>query len=206
MLNPLSSLHEPRNHPHPHPLRQWLSDCSSPVTVSLGLFWCGHLLSPPAHLWTWKHLLVPEYYLFILFFNPIPLHKYVYHILHWQTVGGCIQKFLEWPPGMRTANCTALFHYVRLYSLNPETFWYTLIVSDCATRMHHSRREKEFHFYSRSETGIVSATSEMLYKYKLQGIQINSTMANILFNTAPSCVCITILFWLFLIQYEVITI
>jgi len=28
---------------------------------------------------------------------------------------GCIQKFPDWPPGARTANGTALCHYVQLY-------------------------------------------------------------------------------------------
>jgi hypothetical protein len=30
-------------------------------------------------------------------------------------IGGCIQKFLDWPPGARTANGTALCHEVQLY-------------------------------------------------------------------------------------------
>jgi len=25
-------------------------------------------------------------------------------------IGGCIQKYLNWPPGVRTPNCTALCH------------------------------------------------------------------------------------------------
>jgi hypothetical protein len=29
--------------------------------------------------------------------------------------GRCIQKFPDWPPGARTANGTALCHYVQLY-------------------------------------------------------------------------------------------
>jgi hypothetical protein len=32
-----------------------------------------------------------------------------------QIIGGCIQKFPDWPPGARTANSTALCHYVQLY-------------------------------------------------------------------------------------------
>jgi hypothetical protein len=32
-------------------------------------------------------------------------------------MGGCIQKFLDWPPGARTANGTALCHQVQLYRL-----------------------------------------------------------------------------------------
>jgi hypothetical protein len=31
------------------------------------------------------------------------------------TIGGCIQKFPDWPPGARIANGTALCHYVQLY-------------------------------------------------------------------------------------------
>jgi len=27
-----------------------------------------------------------------------------------QPIGGCIQKFLDWPPGVRSANGTALCH------------------------------------------------------------------------------------------------
>jgi len=35
----------------------------------------------------------------------------------WVTdIGGCIQKFPDWPPGARTANGPALCHYVQLYS------------------------------------------------------------------------------------------
>jgi hypothetical protein len=30
-------------------------------------------------------------------------------------IRGCIQKFPDWPPGARTANGTALCHYVQLY-------------------------------------------------------------------------------------------
>jgi hypothetical protein len=30
-------------------------------------------------------------------------------------VRGCTQKFPDWPPGVRTANDTALCHYVQLY-------------------------------------------------------------------------------------------
>jgi hypothetical protein len=30
-------------------------------------------------------------------------------------VGGCIQKFPDWPPGARTANGTAFCHQVQLY-------------------------------------------------------------------------------------------
>jgi hypothetical protein len=30
-------------------------------------------------------------------------------------IGGCIQKFPDWPPGARTANGTTLCHYVQLY-------------------------------------------------------------------------------------------
>jgi len=29
---------------------------------------------------------------------------------------GCIQKFPNWPPGARTANGTAVCHYVQMYS------------------------------------------------------------------------------------------
>jgi hypothetical protein len=29
-------------------------------------------------------------------------------------IRGCIQKFPDWPPGARTANDTALCHYVQL--------------------------------------------------------------------------------------------
>jgi hypothetical protein len=32
-----------------------------------------------------------------------------------EDIRGCIQKFPEWPPGARTASCTALCHYVQLY-------------------------------------------------------------------------------------------
>jgi hypothetical protein len=31
------------------------------------------------------------------------------------TIRGCIQKFPDWPPGARTANGTALCHYVQFY-------------------------------------------------------------------------------------------
>jgi hypothetical protein len=31
------------------------------------------------------------------------------------TIGGCIQKFPDWPPGARTANGTALCHYMKFY-------------------------------------------------------------------------------------------
>jgi hypothetical protein len=68
-------------------------------------------------------------------------------------VRGCIQKFPDWPPGARTANCTALCHQVQLYRyfvsqsskfwshncfccfrtsvyrLSPEKFGYTLVCS-----------------------------------------------------------------------------
>jgi hypothetical protein len=30
-------------------------------------------------------------------------------------IGGCIQKFPDWPPGVRTASGTALCHQVQLY-------------------------------------------------------------------------------------------
>jgi hypothetical protein len=30
-------------------------------------------------------------------------------------IGGCIQKFPDWLPGARTANGTALCHYMQLY-------------------------------------------------------------------------------------------
>jgi hypothetical protein len=39
----------------------------------------------------------------------IRLYIYMYEI--W----GCIHKFLDWPPGARTANGTALCHYMQLY-------------------------------------------------------------------------------------------
>jgi hypothetical protein len=34
----------------------------------------------------------------------------VYHSLQVQIIQGCIQKFLDWLPGARTANGTALCH------------------------------------------------------------------------------------------------
>jgi hypothetical protein len=33
----------------------------------------------------------------------------------YQSIRGCIRKFPDWPPGARTANSTALCHYVQLY-------------------------------------------------------------------------------------------
>jgi hypothetical protein len=30
-------------------------------------------------------------------------------------IGGCIQKFRDWPPGTRTTNGTAFYHYMQLY-------------------------------------------------------------------------------------------
>jgi len=33
----------------------------------------------------------------------------------WWNVRECIQKFPDWPPGAKTANITALSHYVQLY-------------------------------------------------------------------------------------------
>jgi hypothetical protein len=55
---------------------------------------------------------------FILFEIPEPLHTS--HNLHWsdqlrQCIRGCIQKFPGLPPGARTANGTALRHWVQLY-------------------------------------------------------------------------------------------
>jgi hypothetical protein len=36
-------------------------------------------------------------------------------VLHECDIWGCIQKFPDWPPGVRTANGTALCHYLQLY-------------------------------------------------------------------------------------------
>jgi hypothetical protein len=39
----------------------------------------------------------------------------VSNYVHSRDIGGCIQKFPDWPPGARTANGTALCHSVQLY-------------------------------------------------------------------------------------------
>jgi hypothetical protein len=41
----------------------------------------------------------------------------IFHILSFvlSNIRGCIQKFPDWPPGARTANVTALCHYMQLY-------------------------------------------------------------------------------------------
>jgi hypothetical protein len=49
-------------------------------------------------------------------------------LLHTHTQG-FIQKFLDWPPGARTANATALCHYVQLYCY---------FVSQCSEFCHHN--------------------------------------------------------------------
>jgi hypothetical protein len=36
-------------------------------------------------------------------------------VTHKVCIGRCIQKFPDWPPGARTANGTALWHWVQLY-------------------------------------------------------------------------------------------
>jgi len=78
-------------------------------------------------------------------------------LLAYKSIRECIQKFPDWPPGVRTANSTALYHEVQLYRyfvsqssefcghnplcffstsvycclfryrLSPETFGYTLL-------------------------------------------------------------------------------
>jgi hypothetical protein len=41
--------------------------------------------------------------------------EYVTSIFSLSHLGGCIQKFLDWLPGARTANGTALCHFMQLY-------------------------------------------------------------------------------------------
>jgi hypothetical protein len=85
-------------------------------------------------------------------------------ILREEHIRGCIQKFPAWAPGARTANSTALCHWVQLYRyfvsqssefcrhnplccfstsvycclfryrLSPETFGYTLVIMDDAEK------------------------------------------------------------------------
>jgi len=40
----------------------------------------------------------------------------IFQTLNTYRIRGCIQKFPDWPPGERTANGTALCHYMQLYS------------------------------------------------------------------------------------------
>jgi hypothetical protein len=43
------------------------------------------------------------------------LYKHTFNTVKLFTIRGCIQKFPDWPPGVRTANDTALCHQVQLY-------------------------------------------------------------------------------------------
>jgi hypothetical protein len=58
------------------------------------------------------------YNIISLYFTFCCLHSYpVASFCHpyFTFVRGCIQKFPDWPPGMKTANGTALCHCVQLY-------------------------------------------------------------------------------------------
>jgi hypothetical protein len=90
-------------------------------------------------------------------------------------IRGCIQKFSDWPPGARTANGTALCHYMQLYRYfvsqfsefcrhNPLCCFSTSVC--CCKRIFRYRLSPETYGYTVIYVGYMKS---ILVQYKLHG-------------------------------------